>query len=410
MNILRKNKNIFVCLVIILSIFFTFSGSIYAQTTNNQGIFDTVFKDGIYKLSDDSMTSYLPFIRYATDTIIMDKEVSDMGILFSAKSVEVNSSTKDIQLLFATDTVRINSTMEYAIIFASGNVVVNSNIARSAIIISNGRVVISDTSEVADDLIVVCKELQVDGTVKGSVLGAVNTIIANGVIEKDLRLDVINTTISNNEVIKGNVYINTTNKEISIKDMYDNATVNIYEIEENKVASKDIINVLFASFMFAVIYIVIQKISNKKAVYNTLEKVKENMLPTVLFGIIFMITIPLVLLILIILSIVGLSKIAIPAIIAYIAFLIVISMLSTLIVGSVMFEHVKQKYIKDCNIWLELIGSFFTFSCLHILARLPYIGTYISYTLVILAIGIMICVIFKKKKVKNKEEIVKIEE
>lgn len=406
MNILKKSKYVFVCLFLVCSIFLTLSNYICAEASSTKGIFDTVIKDGIYKLSDDKVDVYLPYIRYATDSIIMDKEISDMGILFSLKSIEVNSSTKDIQVLLAYDTVRINSNIEHGIIFAGSGVVINSNISKNSVILSNGDIVISEGVTIDDDIIVFCNNLVVNGTVKGSIVGAANTVNVNGKIERDLRLDVINANIPNSESILGEVYINTTNENINIKDIYPNAIVNVYKKKSNNISSKDILNVVTISFVFAVIYMIIKKASKGKAVSSALTKIKENSLHVVLFGTIFMLTIPLIFLILGILSLIGLSKITIPAFIVYIAFIIVVSMLSTLIVGSMMFEYVKEKYIKECNIWLELVGSFVTFCMLHFLTFIPKVGFYISLMLVILAIGIMICVIFKKTK---NREVAKVE-
>lgn len=398
MNILKNSKYVFVCLFLVFSIFFTFSNYICAEASSTKGIFDTVIKDGIYKLSEDKIDVYLPYIRYATDSIIMDKEISDMGILFSLKSIEVNSSTKDIQVLLAYDTIRINSNMEHAIVFSGSGIVVNSDISKNSVIISNGDIVISEDVTISDDIVVFCNNLLVNGTVKGSIIGAANTVNVNGKIERDLRLDVINANIANNETVLGEIYINTTNENINIKDMYPNAIINVYKKKANKITLKDVLNNFTISFIFAAIYIITKKISKGKAISSSLRKIKESSLHVVLFGTIFMLTIPLILLILGILSIIGLSKITIPAFILYIAFIIVVSMLSTLIVGCMMFEYVKEKYIKECNIWLELVGSFVTFCMLHFLTFIPKVGFYILLMLVILAIGIMICVIFKKTK------------
>lgn len=88
-----------------------------------------------------------------------------------------------------------------------------------------------------------------------------------------------------------------------------------------------------------------------------------------------------------------------------VAGIIVISLLSTLIVGSLLADYMSKNYFKDKSVALNTFGTFFVFLSLHILSKLQYIGMYVTMALVLLSVGIIMAYIFKKNnKIVNKLE------
>ncbi len=402
MKKLRLRKNIICLFVLVFSFSIMFFNNVFAESIDQsyQNIFDVDTKDSVYKLSEEKDIK-IPFIRYATDRIIIDKELSKTGTLFSTNSIEVNSPTKGLQLLYANDSVRVNATMENAIIISGNNVVIDSNVERSAIIFARESITITENATISEDVILASRNVEVNGNIKGSLLGYTDSLSVNGTINGDLRVNANNISIKGNENILGNININTTNSDLtSIKNQYNNAVINVYNLDatNNIFSARNITTAIATCLIFSLIYILIQKLSKNKLNNTILNKTSSNSLFVILSGTIYLIVIPVVILILLLGILFGFGVIAIPLLIAYSAFTLIVCLLSTLIVGTFMFEYVKSNYIKDSNIWTDFIGSFCTFLVLYILSRITIISGYVIMALVILAIGITLTCIFKKQK------------
>lgn len=362
---------------------------------DNNGIMDSKFIDGVYKNSDETNEIYLPFFRYAKNRITIDKEISKMGMIFSGDSIEVDAPLKGGQVLFSSGTIRISSSMEYGIIMANGNVIIDSDIQRPIVIFSTGTITITENATVSEDILCVADTIGIKGTVKGSIIGLVTSCNVSGDIERDLRINTQN--LEMNTVPKGNVYVRTYNKEISEK--YPDIRVDLIENKENDMFSvKKTLGIITKYLVFSLIYVLINKISNKKLFENFLQKAKANTSFVILSGAIaLMLSLPIVF-VLITLSILGLGFIAIPVMVAYFAFIIVVAMLSTFIVACTLFNYIKDKYLKNSGIGTDIIGVFFTLVGLYLLSLIPYLGWYISVAYLIFAIGLVLALIFKRKK------------
>lgn len=406
-----KNRKILIAIFVSIIVTLSCAGSVKATDVNlkqprtveeegknesdTSGIIDSKFVEGVYKSSDDKSKSYLPFFRYAKDRLVIDEEVSKMGALFSGSSIDINAPLKGGQLLFSSGSTRIGSEMEYGIIMANGNVVIDSNIQRSIIVFSTGTVTITENAVLSEDIVCIADAIEVKGTVEGSVVGSATSCNVSGTIGHDLRL---NTTDLNIETLpKGNVYIVTYNSEISNK--YPEIEVKLLENKTNNTFSvKKITGIITKCLVFALLYVLINKISNKKVFDKFLETVKTRTTAVILSGALALILIIPAFLVLMMLGLIDLWFITIPIMVIYLGFIIVVSMLSTFIVGSTIFRYVKEKYIKKGGFGTDIIGIFFTLIGLYLIMLIPYAGWYISVASLIFATGILIASIFKGKK------------
>lgn len=383
---------IFVLMLSILSV------NINAQTiTNEESIFDVEASDGTYKFSDNKDIS-LPFIRYAKDRILIDKNLSGFGTSFSAQSIEVNADVEGVQVLFASDSIRVNNKMEYGILFAGTNATISSEIDESLIIFAGEKITISEDAVINGDIICYSNDIEINGIVNGSVIGACANTVVNGIVNKDLRIETSNLTISDN-VVKGNIYIETYNSELKLPEAYTNAKIKLLVAKEEKFNFSIIYTAIITAAIFTLIYYFINKASKNKLFEKSISKVKSNYIVVVFGGAISLMMIPAVLIILIMISAFGLYMVAVPALIIYLTFLLVVGLLSTLIIGSLITEYMSNsKYLKDKDIKTKYIFAFIMYMILYIFARLPYVGGYVTLLLVMFAIGASLCMIFCKEK------------
>lgn len=374
------------------------------ETTNSEGIFDTKALDGIYKSSEDEF-GYLPFVRYALDRIIIDEKISGIGTLFSATNIEVNSPMTGLQVLFANDTVRINSNMEYAVVFSASNTVIDGTIDNPIIVFAGDNITISENAILNSDIICYSNSLTILGQVKGSVLGAANNVKIDGSVEKDLRIQTTTLEVKDEKTILGNVYVETYNVNVNIKELYPNATLKILENETSNFSYDVVMNSIITCLIFTLIYVVLNRKTNGKIYEHAKEKVKDNVIFVILSGSIVLLAMPAIILLLVMLSVFGLHAITVPLLLVYVVGVIVVSLLSTLIVGSLLASYMSKNYFKDKSVALKALGTFFVFLSLHILTKLQYIGIYVTMSLILLSVGIIMTYIFKKNnKIVNKVE------
>lgn len=397
-NIILKALIVFVLMISLINV------NVSAETTTNEdGIFDIEVSEGTYKYSEGK-NIYLPFIRYAKDRILIDKNLSGFGTSFSAQSIEVNADIKGMQVLFASDSIRINNKMEYGILFAGANITISSEIDESLILFAGEKVTITEDAVIKGDIICYSNDIEINGTVKGSVIGTCNNVIVNGTIEKDLRIKASNLNLSD-DAIKGHVYIETYNTELSLPESYLNAKINILKSVEKRFDFSIIYTAIITGAVFTLIYYLINKITKNKLIENGFNKVKTNPIVVIFSGAISLMMMPAIFIILIILSALGLYMITIPVLIIYFTFLLIVGLLSTLVIGILISEYMSNsKYLKGSSSKTKYLFAFILFAILYILARVPYIGGYITLIIVILAIGSSLCMIFCKSKsqvVKN---------
>ncbi len=397
-NIKSRHKKIFV--IIMFTVCMLISTNLFAVSSNDgtdyDGIIDAQFDSNVYKSSEDNTISYLPYVRFSDERAVVDREINKMGAIFSNKNIEVNKAMKEIQVLFASDSIRVNSNMEYGVMFAGSNIVIDSNIDKSLIIFAANDVTITKNATINGDLILFTSNLDIQGRVNGSVLGACENIDITGTIGTDLRVETESLDTSSSDNIKGKIYIVTTNNNID-RTKYPDATIKVItnDVVEEVSIAQIIIDAIIVCIAYSLMYWALQRVRDGSFANNSFDKVTSNPAFLITSGALSLFLIPLVTIILIALCAFKLAGIAVPLMIAYFAFIICFGMLSTFIVGSVLFKYVSQKYSLDNNIITTMAGSFGTFIVLYILARLPVIGNIVTFILVMLSIGIALTVIFK---------------
>lgn len=417
-NIIKNMKKCTLVLAFIFSFVFLFTTvkatdevNPYARSNSEEvnsaakinEVFDTKAVDGVYRYSDNKNVIDLPFIRYATDRLIIDKELSGLGTSFSSKTIEVNSPTTGIQCLFATDTVRINADMEYAIIFAGSNIIINSNITKSVIIFGGANVTFEENAKISGDVICYSNNLDILGKIDGSILGAANKINVKGNIGKDLRIQTNNINIEDATKVGGNVYIETYSNELKIKDMFPDATVKVLESKQRRLTMPIVMTGITTCLLYTLLFVIIKRATKGKFFNTMVQKTRQHVLFMVVMGAgSLLLMIPLTFLLLV-LAAIGLSAIAIPLLIAYYAFEIVIGLLSTFVVGSLIAQHMSNTYFKDQSSIMNAISTFIIFGVLYTLARVPVVGTYVTLLLLFIGIGIAYTVIFTKIKKESNQ-------
>lgn len=413
-----KLKKISIFLIAIFSVvaIFSMNGKIFAANENSNeenteqtrvatlnSIFDIKGTSGDYKTSSEDSNIYLPYLRNAAGRIVVDKSIDNIGVLSSASTIDVNEPLKSLQFLISSDSVRINANLEYALVLSANDVVINSNIEKNALIFAGGTVTVDENATIGDDVIIVAKDVNIKGKISKSTVISANSLNVSGSIEEDLRCEINTLDISGNDNVKGNLFVNTYNKELNIKDKYPNATVNVKEVKNvSKSFGNILLKAVISSLGFTLLYVIVKKITKGKAYEKMLDKAKNNTLFVVLSGAISILAFPALFVLLILLSVLGLHMITIPVAIVYMAFLIVFVMLSIYVIGCTIFEYTNKKYIKAEKLFLELVGVFFTFLSLNLICKIPKIGTYIYMAMVMIAVGIMIAY-FLKNDNKTKE-------
>lgn len=415
-NVKLKKISIFLIAIFSVVAIFSMNGKIFAANENNNeenteqtrvatlnSIFDIKGTSGDYKTSSEDSNIYLPYLRNAAGRIVVDKSIDNIGVLSSASTIDVNEPLKSLQFLISSDSVRINANLEYALVLSANDVVINSNIEKNALIFAGGTVTVDEKATIGDDVIIVAKDVNIKGKISKSAVISANSLNVSGSIEEDLRCEINTLDISGNDNVKGNLFVNTYNKELNIKDKYPNATVNVKEVKSvSKSFGNILLKAVISSLGFTLLYVIVKKITKGKAYEKMLDKAKNNTLFVVLSGAISILAFPALFVLLILLSVLGLYMITIPVAVVYMAFLIVFVMLSVYVIGCTIFEYTNKKYIKAEKLSIELVGVFFTFLSLNLICKIPKIGTYIYMAMVMIAIGIMIAY-FLKNDNKTKE-------
>lgn len=381
------------------------------ETTENkkeeERIFNIRVSNILYKFSESKMNSNLPFICYSTDRVIMDKQPSDLGLTFAIKALEVTAPFNGVQFIGSSDTIRINADMEYVFAFSNSNVVIDSNIEKSIVVWANQGVTITENAVIKGDIIVFSDTLELKGQVQGNVLGNLNhiNILESGKVGKDLRAKTQKIEVANNDCISGNIVLETTNSELNIKDTFPNAVINLVDNTKNNYNVVNIVdivmNAIITGMLFSIVFLIMKRTKQKDFFNKAIEKVKKHSLYTILMGSLTYITIPFFAIIFLLLIAIGLHQIMIPITVVYVAYLIIVSMLSIFIVGSTMFEYIKGRYLNGKINTSDFAGSLATYISLYLLTKIPVVGIYISFTILIFASGIILTMLWKKQDKKK---------
>ncbi len=371
----------------------------------NESITDTVISENTYSFSNETKDMYLPFIRIVAERVNVDKEILKPGIIFSNKSVDITKEVKAAQAIYSSDTLRISAPVDYMFVYAN-NVVIDSDVNKTIVVIAPD-VTITENANIQEDIICISDNLTINGNVEGSVIGYTESLNLAGKINKDLRMGVNNVTFSGSDNVLGNLYLETNNESLDISSQYPNA--NVYFESKSETQDTNIEDMLkkaaIYGLMYSLVYFIIYRVSKNNVIQKMGEKTKQNIVFTVLSGLINICVIPFIFIGLLVISAMGLYIFGIPALLVYTALIISVIMLSTFIVGSTLYEIIKNtKILKEQKIYVKGLVLFAIYTGIYILSKTEMISGYISMLVVILAMGIVFTGIVKKlKKEKNND-------
>ena len=402
---LNKKFKFLIITMLILTIMSSLNLNVYAADGN--GIIDQKNVEDTYKFSDDKSEIYLPFIRSSSNRVVVDRDVNKSGIIMSKGPIDVTSKLNGIDFLLSSDTVRVNAATTYPVIFAD-NVVIDSKVDKTTVIIANN-ITVTANAEISEDLICFGNTLNMLGKIDGNLIGRVDTTNISGTIMQDMRIKTGALKLYDSARILKNIYVVTSNKDVDLSDKYSNANV-VYQDNSTgmtfgKLAQAGIVT----SMLFALLYIVIDKLSNNKKTFTRmLSNAKNHPIALIISGLLSIMLMPMIFAILLILSMSWLSVITVPLIIVYISIFIITIILSSFIIGSMIYDYLNPKYFsKYTGFWYTFLKTFVIYLVLYILCKIPLVGSYISMFIVMIAQGIVVISIFKSnigdKQLKNNQ-------
>lgn len=408
----NKNREKKYCKIISVLMLLLFSIGIYFSTLNaqeneslenNDTILDIKQKDTVYKFSEDE-NIVLPFLRFSTDRVEIDREVSNLGITVANNGIDVNSDAKNIQVLISNDTVRIQKPMEYPIILTQGNVIIDSEIDKTVVIFAGQKVTITEKAVLNHDLICFANHLEIQGTVKGNVIGSASNITISGLIEKDLRMETDQIEVADSKRVTGEVYLEITKEDLSIADKYPNAKIKLIQNDVTSNIWQILIASIKSALVYTLAYLLIYKITKESLYHNMLKVNSKHIGFSIISGALGVLSVPLVLMIGFLFLLIGLEEITIPLGILYLAFLLTIAIICQFIIGTTTFTYIEEKYLSDLTFSKRLVSVFFTFLSVILLTNIPKIGIYIEMIYMIIALGIVICYGIKHKEEKESKK------
>ncbi|MDD2627540.1 MAG: hypothetical protein PHR25_06020 [Clostridia bacterium] len=386
-------KIFFVFIFIILMFSVT---NIYAE--NETRIMDTKTYTNLYKLSEEAGIK-LPFIRVFNGKAIFDKPVNHSGISIGSKSIEITDDLEGIQGIISGDTITIKGSAEYPIIIGT-NVVIEGNITKDLIVIAES-IFITDSAVINRDAILLAsKIIENSGEVKSNFIAITPEMKMNGIVGKDFRVQSEKIEIKEDVTINGNIYIET-NSEIDLSSKYPNAVVvkiktNVMtKAEKMDYTKRELLKVITAIVLFVIVNLIIRKMLPN--MFDTLAKKSTKYSTyTILIGVVGLVTIPLAIFLLIAMCIYGMAIIGGPLLMIYTSLILITIILAKFIVGSVIFEVVKDKIKEENKKTKEVLLLTGIYSIIYLLCRMPYISGFMSLATVLLSSGIVITGITRK--------------
>ena len=384
---MKRNK--IVCLILILAMF---ACSFISQASCAElTLGDFYASEDSYYFSKDENKIYMPFMRFSQKSIIVDEELNNMGAIFSNSNIEINSAINKPVAIFSNDSVRINSNVKSAVVFSTTNIIIDSNVEGDLILFGVNDITITENSVVTGDIICFGTNVNVKGKIDGNLIGAADKVVVDGNISKDLRMEISDIEINNEELIGGEIYLESYGVRESIeglKSKYPELINKVIEIEQN-----DIKNTIYNSAVAIVtswlLYILIKKVCKKDIFKAMLQKVEKYKTQTIVISAFSLVAIPLVLIIGFILIGFGLSLVGVPLLIIYFALLFIAICVNLFVIGSLVSTFVSQKVDFKENKAAEIFASLGIFAALQILTVIPFIS-FISTLYVMFTIGVIL--------------------
>ena len=384
-----------ICFIIMLLLSFVcITSNVEAASESN--FIDMRTYTNIYKLSEDSDVK-LPYIKFFNEKASFDKKIDKSGLTIAAKALEIIDDVNGMQTIMAADTVDIKGSMEYAAILAS-NVMISGTIEKDIFILAES-VFITETANILGDIIIMSETIEMKGKVEGNLVANSDNFLMAGTVLKDFRVRSQEITFEETDV-KGSIYIET-ETDLDILEKYPEAEINkiqtkiVSEAQRKSQITQSVIRVVTAVVLFTLLNMIVRKIK-PELFKNMAEKGMKHSSFAIIMGVLLLTTIPIITMLTLICSIVGLGVVTTPLFVVYVALVVVIIALAKFIVGSTIYEIMKNKFnivspIKDMGL---LLGIFTT---LYVLCYLPYIAGISTMAIILLSAGIVTTYLLKKQ-------------
>ena len=295
--------------------------------------------------------------------------------------------------------ISIKGEVENVIIFGK-NVVVEGSISGDSVIFSEN-VTVTEKGKIASDVVIISNELEISGTVEGNLIAVVSgKSKINGTINGEYRTITGSIDVENSN-IKGNVYIKTNADTSKVLEKYKNATIVAIKNEESKDTGKEILDIVIKGIITVVIYTLVCFLITKKdnnIVAKMTNKFKEHTVYGIIMACIYLFVSLILPVILILLAVAGLGIVAWPILIVYLAILLISLSMSTLIVGMIIYEALKDKIEK-----YKLPAMAGIFIVLFVLSNIPAISHYALTTINLVSLAAIITLLTKRKNKKEEK-------
>ena len=289
--------------------------------------------------------------------------------------------------LILGNSINVNSNIEYALITGQ-DITVNGKI-KDALIFGNS-IVLNESSNIERDIIIYGNNIEISGLINRDVtIYGSNVKIDSVQIAGDIKITADNIDITENSVIMGKLSYN----DDAILEKAETSSIGEIEVFE-RVIDRDptfiemVIEHLIKLVSLLVIFVVMMLIIPK--LFNNIGNSKNEIVRNMGYGIISLIVIPIIALILM------LTKFGLPLGLILLVLYLISIYISTIVTGYLLGNIIWNKFIKiKKTIYLEgLLGI----TILYIISLIPYVGTAIYFISLIISMGTILNILFKKRK------------
>lgn len=398
-----KLINIFLFMAVV----FTLCTNVYAATS----IIDVNIYEEKYMQSENNNIESI-YANTIQKAVVYDQNVSHSGFTYSGSTIDVAPKVhmKGVQLFMSADTLKIAGEVDYVAAY-SQNVVI-SGVVHGDILVYANSVYIKDTAVIEGDILVYAPILEVDGTVKGNLLGKVsNTTKITGTVNGQVKL-ITNAISMKDETLLGKVYVETNADYTDLASKYPNATFKKIQVEDKTLDNlQNVIIDGVAIVLVCTLITVLAIFKGKDFMLKLATKVKTNIVSVVLYGSLIPILSIVILPILLILVICHMGIIAWPMLICYALVLLMAYVLRILIFGIMIasiVDEIKNKKQKDENAKAPgkvktIIVTLLLYTLLYALTKIPVITSYANMLMFIISIGIIVTWFMKTNRLTIKK-------
>ena len=290
--------------------------------------------------------------------------------------------------LIIGNTINLNSYVEYALI-SGQDITINGKI-KDALIVGNN-IVLNESSNIERDIIIYGNNIEISGLINRDITINGNDVKIDSVqIAGNVKIIADNINITENSAIMGKLSYNDSANFIRS----ETATIGEIETFESDIIKEPTFIELvmkYISKLISLIVIFLVMIILIPKLFNNIINSKSEILKNMGYGIITLLIVPIISLILIFTKF-GLSL----GIIVLLLYLICIY-ISMIITGYLLGSIIWEKYIKRKKT-TYLVG-FLGITVLYIVSLIPYIGTAVYFISLIISMGTMTNLLFKRKKI-----------